>query len=300
MANLTPEQLRAIQANGAIPYMDPTTGQMIVPMSYSSGPAGEAGAGNSYDTISAYGGYNSLNPNVGDAFSTWNADGTANKDELYPKQDNGMKMLAAFLAAAGGMHFLLPGMAGAAGAGGAGAGAAGAMGPITAAEAAAQSAALHSSLAPYAAAGGAAGGAASAAGAMGPTTAAETAALNSGLTSSLAPYAAGGAGAAGGLGGLGGAGSALGGALGGLGQYIVPALGAIGSAIDAKDGQSQTQKLDPRMDQFVYGNLMPGVTGLLQSQAPQAMQMGNDMARRGQGLLNMPIAGNGFGQRGLL
>jgi len=48
------------------------------------------------------------------------------------------------------------------------------------------------------------------------------------------------------------------------------------------------------MDQFVYGDLMPKVQGLLTSQMPLAQQAGDQMRMVGSGLLGQPIAPNGF------
>lgn len=68
--------------------------------------------------------------------------------------------------------------------------------------------------------------------------------------------------------------------------------GALGS--QGTPDQTQEKKMDPRMDQFVYGDLMPKVQGLLTSQMPIAQQAGDQMRMVGTGLLNQPIAPNGF------
>jgi len=52
--------------------------------------------------------------------------------------------------------------------------------------------------------------------------------------------------------------------------------------------------MDPRLDQYVYGDLMPKVQGLLNTQMPMAQQAGQQMRQIGGGLLSAPIAGNGF------
>ena len=59
-------------------------------------------------------------------------------------------------------------------------------------------------------------------------------------------------------------------------------------------GQTTEKKMDPRLDQYVYGDLMPKVQGLLNSQMPLAQQAGQQMRQIGGGLLSAPIAGNGF------
>lgn len=68
--------------------------------------------------------------------------------------------------------------------------------------------------------------------------------------------------------------------------------GALGS--QGTPDQTQEKKMDPRMDQFVYGELMPKVQGLLTSQMPMAQQAGDQMRMVGSGLLGQPIAPNGF------
>ena len=108
--------------------------------------------------------------------------------------------------------------------------------------------------------------------------------------------AAGGAGAAGGAAGAGGAGAA-GSLIPGISDKAL-GIGAtvLGGALGSQGTPDQTQekKMDPRMDQFVYGDLMPKVQGLLTSQMPLAQQAGDQMRMVGAGLLGQPIAPNGF------
>lgn len=100
------------------------------------------------------------------------------------------------------------------------------------------------------------------------------------------------------FGGVGaGAAGAAGSLLSGIGDKAL-GIGAtvLGGALGSQGTPDQTQekKMDPRMDQFVYGELMPKVQGLLTSQMPLAQQAGDQMRMVGTGLLNQPIAPNGF------
>jgi hypothetical protein len=298
--NLTPQEMAAAASQG-IPYQT-ADGQWVIPQMMNTGGSagsGAEGASQVGQSVMGYGMYDPSRMNVGDAYGSYDTQGQYQGENTFAEESDNLDMLLAGLAVAGGMHFLLPGAAGAAGGGGSAAGslagdafmpgnlslsnfAPGAMGPVTASEAAAQTAALHSSLAPYAATGaaGAAGGAAGAS-AMGPVTAGEAAAQNAGLASSLAPYAA----------------PAGAGALSGLGKLAGPAAAIAGGLLGAQgqDGATtQERKLDPRMDKFIYGDLFPRAQGLLGQQMPQAQQVGDQMRNAGMGLLNMPMAGNGF------
>jgi len=118
---------------------------------------------------------------------------------------------------------------------------------------------------------------------------------------------AGGVGAAGAAGagaagaGAGGAGAAAGGGLSsllpaGASSLLGPAATVLGAVAGSQGtpGQTSERKMDPRLDQFVYGDLMPKVQGLLASQMPNAQRYGQQMQTIGSGLLSAPIAGNGF------
>jgi hypothetical protein len=123
-----------------------------------------------------------------------------------------------------------------------------------------------------------------------------------GSLSTVAPLAgaAGAGGAAAGMGG--GAAAGGGGLLGGLGagasSLLGPAAAAIGGIAGAQgqEGQTSERKMDPRLDQYVYGQngLIPGVHGLLQRQNPIALQTGDYMRNFGQGLLGRGVAANPF------
>lgn len=62
------------------------------------------------------------------------------------------------------------------------------------------------------------------------------------------------------------------------------------------EGQTTERKMDPRLDQYVYGTngLIPSAAGLLASQMPQAQQVGQQLNTMGTGLLGRGIAPNGF------
>lgn len=86
--------------------------------------------------------------------------------------------------------------------------------------------------------------------------------------------------------------------LGSLALKYGPAL--LGGLLGSKPVQSSTSRdLPPEMKPYVYGQggLLPGAASLFQKQtAPGALQGFTDMQNVGQGLLNQPIAGNGFAQ----
>jgi hypothetical protein len=107
--------------------------------------------------------------------------------------------------------------------------------------------------------------------------------------------AAGGAGAAGSaLQGAGAAGAGAAGSLGGLLGPIATVGGALAGAAGNDQSQSVDRKMDPRMDKYLFDDLFPRTQGLLAQQMPQAQQTGDQLRNVGMGLLNMPVAGNGF------
>lgn len=82
----------------------------------------------------------------------------------------------------------------------------------------------------------------------------------------------------------------------------------LGGLLGSKGQQSEsssTKTMDPRLAPYVYGG--DGQTGLLQyaqqtldrQMAPGYLQGYDDMRSVGQGLLNQPIAGNGYGRVGM-
>jgi hypothetical protein len=142
----------------------------------------------------------------------------------------------------------------------------------------------------------------------------------------------GGAGGVGGAaGGAGGSGGALG-TLGGVPQVSIPAastfpeisggsswlssllpagasswlgpaamaLGALSGAKGTKTSETSTRKTDPRVDPYLFGGGgNPGLLGLTyqqlaQDQSPQSQANLQQMKGVAMGLLNQPVAGNGF------
>lgn len=105
------------------------------------------------------------------------------------------------------------------------------------------------------------------------------------------------AGAAAGAGGAGAAAGGAGGLLSGLGGKALglgaTALGALAGSQGTGE-QTQEKRMDPRLDQYVYGDLLPQAKGLLAQQMPLAQQYGNQMKQVGTGLLGAGIAPNGF------
>lgn len=95
----------------------------------------------------------------------------------------------------------------------------------------------------------------------------------------------------------GGASSLLGGASGFLGPAAT-ALGALSGAQGNKNATTSEHKMDPRLDGPVFGEngLVPRTQGLLAQQMSPEQQAGwMRMQQQGMGLLNQPVAGNGFG-----
>jgi hypothetical protein len=80
-----------------------------------------------------------------------------------------------------------------------------------------------------------------------------------------------------------------------LGPAITAAGGLLGSQGN-ESSQSQTQKLDPRLDGAFYNNLLPQAQSVFDMTLPQSVNQGAQMNAVGSGLLGRPIAGNGVGQ----
>jgi hypothetical protein len=114
-------------------------------------------------------------------------------------------------------------------------------------------------------------------------------AFNSGLA------AAGGAGGAGGAAGAGGLLSGLGKGAGGL---IATGLGALAGSQGQEEEATSTRRTDPRVDPYLFGNeTMPGLLNAAQARlmADQGQQgIWESMKSKGLGLLNQPVAPNGF------
>lgn len=72
-------------------------------------------------------------------------------------------------------------------------------------------------------------------------------------------------------------------------------LGAAAGAQGKDASQSQTKKMDPRLEEFVYGDLLPRTKGLLaEEMSPERRAQWNQMRGVGMGLLSQPVAGNAF------
>lgn len=87
-----------------------------------------------------------------------------------------------------------------------------------------------------------------------------------------------------------------------LGQIIAGITGAAVGAKGEKQSQTQTSKMDPRMEPYIFGSegqpgLLQYAQGLLAKQMAPEYQAGFDQMRNtGLGLLATPVAGNGVGK----
>lgn len=290
MANLSPELLARIQAY----YAQPASGSGWSPNMAT--PFSEGGRMYQSDAQQGWGqdgggatGMTSLfeyDPNKTqagqDKFNVYDPQGTFLNEGTFKTDDAG-KMLALALAAAGGMS-MLPAAGGAGGAlpGGAGMDVAGFEGLADAGLGGANGV-------------GTLAGDAFLPGQLGVNGANLSAAIpgtsfmnSSGLNTLLS-----GAGLAGG-----------GAAAGTAAKWLGPAatlLGAAAGAKGQKTSETSERKTDPRVDPYLFG--ANGQPGLLQmtydklagQMAPGGLQGYDDMQRVGRGLLNTPVAGNGFG-----
>lgn len=99
--------------------------------------------------------------------------------------------------------------------------------------------------------------------------------------------------------GGGGASSLLSSLTGGSGNSLLglgaTALGGLAGSKPQEAGGSQTRTMDPRLDQPVFGDLIPRTQQLLaQQMTPERMQGYRQMQQQGLSLLGQPVAGNGF------
>jgi hypothetical protein len=104
----------------------------------------------------------------------------------------------------------------------------------------------------------------------------------------------GATGAAGAL-GAGAAAAAASGAASSVPGWLGPAAALAGAAAGAQgQNKSETQqiKMDPRMDPYIYGSLLPQVNGLLASQMPLAQQNAQALQSAGRGLLSTSLTPN--------
>lgn len=72
-------------------------------------------------------------------------------------------------------------------------------------------------------------------------------------------------------------------------------LGALTGAQGQDASQSQTKKMDPRLEEYVYGDLLPRAKGLLaEEMSPARRAQWQQVRGAGLGLLSQPVAGNAF------
>lgn len=98
-------------------------------------------------------------------------------------------------------------------------------------------------------------------------------------------------------GGAAGAGGGLLGKVLGAGSTVLGALSGGKGGGGGGGGGDVEKKMDPRMDKYIYGpgGLFERSNGLLNDQmTPERSQGWRDMQTVGRGLLNQPVAGNGF------
>lgn len=97
-----------------------------------------------------------------------------------------------------------------------------------------------------------------------------------------------------------GAGSTI---LDGVKQYGGPIAAVLGGAMGAEGQKTSTttdRKTDPRVDPYLFGgNGAPGLLGYTQQQlardmSPERRAQIDSMLSKGMGLMNQPVAGNGF------
>jgi hypothetical protein len=70
------------------------------------------------------------------------------------------------------------------------------------------------------------------------------------------------------------------------------ALGAYGGSQGTGGEQTTQNRMDPRMDPYVYGSLLPNAQGLMNAQMPIAGQNSAQLTSVGRGLLNTPVNPN--------
>jgi hypothetical protein len=287
MANLTPELLKQLEeyfkqsSSGYTPQgAQEFGGQMFQQNVNQGGYAGEGGDGGSFTPY----GYTSYKPGAttGDKWSQYDTKGEFSRDGVLKKVGNGD--LIAFLATAASLG-MLPGgalnnMMGAPG-GVAGPGEAGWGMDLGGGEM--FSPAMDSQLANvqggFSAGGGGVGG------------------VGGGSVGASAPVAGGGGGLLSGLGDK--AAGLIGSVTGGGGSNLMglasTALGALAGSQGQKGENSSTRTMDPRLDQPVFGDLVPRTQNkLAELMTPERMQGYRNMQSLGTNLLGRPVAENKF------
>lgn len=309
--NISPELLKQLQdyyaAQGnANPFADPTTGRI-----YQSNASSGWGQDNTGATAGTeFYGYDPSQTEIGQSYDRFNTSGAKTGEGKFQKVGASPMEFAALLAALGAGAYGL-GIAGSGGVGsGFGAGAAGAgggaNGGLLSKAALDGTTAFGANSVPgaYSLGGSAGGGLFNAA--------ADSQLANAAMgPEALSGYAGTGGVAASPLAGAGGAGGAAGGSSlasglksmvpSSLGGLLGPAATAIGGLLGSKGMENkttQTSQMNPALEPYLSGD--GGLYSLVQQQlqkqmAPGYLQGYEDMRTKGQGLLNMPVAGNGFG-----
>jgi hypothetical protein len=301
--NLTPEQLQALQAyyapqgsGGGFSSFMPYQADGLMYQSNAGGNA-DSGAGASQPAANYYQ-YDPNKKETGDPFNVYDTGGKFLEEGRF-QPDKYWDLVALWAASALGMGTLLPGMTGAGAAGGGaavpGVGEAG-WGADLGMEGLA-GATPSSGLAGAVPGVGEAGWGADL-GMEGLAGATPTSGMGTTLTGVAGgPLAAGGAAGAAGAAGAGGAGAAAAGGTGLLGKGLGAAATVLGGAAGAQGqdaSKSQTQDIPEYLKPYVMKQL--GYAGGLldQQMAPGYLKGYEDMRNVGQGLLNQPVAGNGF------
>lgn len=311
--NISPELLKQLQdyyaAQGnANPFVDPSTGRVI--QSNANPGWGQDNTGATAGT--EFYGYDPSQTEIGQSYDKFNTSGASTGEGKFQKVGASPMEFAALLAALGagayGLGIAGPGGIGSGfGASAAGAGA-GANGGLLSKAALDGTTAFGANSIPgaYSLGGSAASGGGlfnaavdsqAANAAMGPEALSGYAGTG-GVTASPLAGAGGAAGAAGG--------SSLSGSLkslvpSGLSGLLGPAATAIGGLLGSKGSENkttQTSQMNPALEPYLSGD--GGLYSLVQQQLQKQMSPGylqgyEDMRTKGQGLLNMPVAGNGFG-----
>lgn len=275
--NLSPEVLNWLRANQnqQAVFTDPTSGLTYASLLSQGGAQGEAGEGNPMELFGYYG-YEPGKTNVGDTMHLYGTDGGYQNTGKFESGESKW-MLPAMLALTGlGMTMLPGGVFNGASSG------VGNAGGFVGEGASSGIPAWDSALA-GATPGQVTGAATGATGAMGQNGAF----LGEGVSSGVPAWDAAAKAATGGAASLipGISDKAL-----GIGATVLGGL----AGNEGTPGKSSETKMDPRLDQFVYGDLLPRAQGLLGQQMPMAQQYGNQMMQMGSGLLGAGIAPNGF------
>ena len=268
--NLTPEQLAVM--NSWVPAQHPEANYSSFPIinGVMYQPQIDGGQGAEFGgTQNAWIGYDPVNHGVGTQYTMHNNDGTfARTGTMMNGNDPSMLLKAAL--AAGAMYFGVPALMGAGGAG------AGGLEALAAMEGGAGAGLTAEGL--------------GAAGAVGGTAlpGLADAAVGGGL----------GTGAAGaGTGAAGGLSSLLSGKNAGL---LATGLGALAGSQGTQKASTETKSMPEWLMPYITGQ--GGLLNLTQnqlqrSQSPEALAGWQNIAQKGQGLLSMPVAGNGYAAR---